>query len=71
MNEGEEPHAWFAGYLPAGESPVGNTPEIAILAMIENSGEGSTHAAPLFRQVAALYYGLDEDQAPEVEGQGD
>ena len=64
QNEGELPHAWFIGYLPA------DNPEIAIVAMIENSGEGSTHAAPLFRQVAAAYYGLDEE-APEVEGQGD
>jgi hypothetical protein len=38
--------------------------------MIENSGEGSTYAAPLFRQVAAAYYGIEEE-APEVEGQGD
>jgi penicillin-binding protein 2 len=64
QNEGELPHAWFVGYLPA------NEPEIAIAVMIENSGEGSTFAAPLFRQVAALYYGI-EDEAPEVEGEGD
>jgi penicillin-binding protein 2 len=64
QNEGELPHSWFIGYLPADE------PEIAIVAMIENVGEGSTHAAPLLRQVAAAYYGLEEE-APEVEGQGD
>ena len=28
------------------------------------------HAAPLFRRVAALYFGL-EDEAPDVQGQGD
>ncbi|MFN2154194.1 MAG: penicillin-binding transpeptidase domain-containing protein, partial [Anaerolineae bacterium] len=64
QNEGELPHAWFIGYLPADD------PEIAIVAMVENSGEGSTYAAPLFRQVAAAYYGIDEE-APEVQGQGD
>ena len=64
QNEGELPHAWFIGYLPA------EKPEIAIAAMVENSGEGSTFAAPLFREVAAAYYGLDET-APEAEGQGD
>ncbi len=64
QNEGELPHAWFIGYLPA------ENPEIAIVAMVENSGEGSKFAAPLFRQVAALYFGL-EDEAPEVQGQGD
>jgi penicillin-binding protein 2 len=64
QNEGELPHAWFVGYLPAQE------PEIAIVAMIENSGEGSQFAAPLFRQVAALYYGI-EDEAPDIQGEGD
>jgi penicillin-binding protein 2 len=64
QNEGELPHSWFVGYLPADE------PEIAIVAMIENVGEGASFAAPLFRQVAAAYFGL-EDEMPEVEGQGD
>ena len=64
QNEGELPHAWFVGYLPA------ESPEIAIVAMVENSGEGSTFAAPLFREVAAAYYGIEEE-APEVAGQGD
>jgi penicillin-binding protein 2 len=64
QNEGELPHAWFIGYLPA------ENPEIAIVAMVENSGEGSKFAAPIFRQVAALYFGL-EDEAPEVQGEGD
>jgi cell division protein FtsI/penicillin-binding protein 2 len=52
QNEGELPHAWFVGYLPA------DKPEIAIVAMIENIGEGTTYAAPLFRQVAEAYYGI-------------
>ena len=64
QNEGELPHAWFIGFLPA------EKPEIAIAAMVENSGEGSTFSAPLFRKVAAAYYGIDES-APEAEGQGD
>jgi penicillin-binding protein 2 len=55
QNEGELPHAWFVGYLPADQ------PEIAIVVMVENVGEGSTYAAPLFRQVAAAYYGLEEE----------
>jgi penicillin-binding protein 2 len=54
QNEGELPHAWFVGYLPA------DKPEIAIVTMIENVGEGSTFAAPLFRQVAAAYYGIEQ-----------
>jgi len=64
QNEGQLPHSWFVGYLPA------DKPEIAIVTMLENIGEGSTYAAPLFRQVAAAYYGIEE-QAPDVKGQGD
>ncbi len=44
------PHAWFAGYAPA------NDPEIAIAVIVENSGEGATYAAPLFRQVVEAYF---------------
>jgi penicillin-binding protein 2 len=48
----EEPHAWFAGYAPA------ENPEIAIAVIVENSGEGSVFAAPLFRKVVETYFGL-------------
>jgi penicillin-binding protein 2 len=48
----EKPHAWFAGYAPA------ENPEIAIAVIVENSGEGSTFAAPLFRKVVETYFGL-------------
>jgi len=64
QNEGELPHSWFIGYLPA------DNPEIAIAAMIENIGEGTTYAAPLFRQVAAAYYGI-EQETQGTEDQGD
>jgi len=43
-------HAWFAGYAPADD------PEIAIAVLVENSGEGATYAAPLFRQVVEAYF---------------
>ncbi|MEA3308868.1 MAG: penicillin-binding protein 2 [Chloroflexota bacterium] len=46
------PHAWFAGYFPADE------PEIALVVMVANSGEGSAIAAPLFRQIVEAYYDL-------------
>ncbi len=48
----EKPHAWFAGYAPS------ENPEIAIAVVVEHSGEGSTFAAPLFRQVVESYFGL-------------
>jgi len=44
------PHAWFAGYAPADD------PKIAIAVLVENSGEGATYAAPLFRQVVEAYF---------------
>jgi penicillin-binding protein 2 len=58
-----EPHAWFAGYAPAApytsaDGSVVNAPEIAIVVMIENSGEGSAVAAPIFRRIVELYYGI-------------
>ena len=45
----EKPHAWFAGYAPA------EAPQIAVAAIVENSGEGSVYAAPLCRQVMEAY----------------
>ncbi|MGC9332808.1 MAG: penicillin-binding transpeptidase domain-containing protein, partial [Anaerolineae bacterium] len=48
-----DPHAWFAGYAPA------DNPEIALAVIIEHSGEGSTFAAPLFRQVLEAYFGIE------------
>jgi penicillin-binding protein 2 len=54
----EKPHAWFVGYAPADE------PEIAIAVVLEHTGEGSTYAAPLWRQVAEAYFGIEP--APEI-----
>lgn len=49
--EGALPHAWFVGYFPA------DNPQIALAVLVENAGEGSTVAAPLFRQLVEAYYG--------------
>ncbi len=48
------PHAWFAAF--AGRTA--DTPEIAVVAVIENSYEGSYVAAPIVRRIIELYYGL-------------
>jgi penicillin-binding protein 2 len=63
------PHAWFAGYAPAApytqnDGTVINAPEIAVVVMIENSGEGSAVAAPIFRRIVELYYGLTPTPLP-------
>ena len=57
----ENPHAWFAAYAPA------QTPEIAVVAIVEHSGEGSTFAAPLVRKVVEAYFGVQPEPTPTVE----
>jgi penicillin-binding protein 2 len=54
------PHSWFAGYYPADD------PEIAMVVMLENAGEGSSVAAPMFRQIVEGYYGLPITPLPEI-----
>jgi penicillin-binding protein 2 len=45
-----EPHAWFAGYAPA------DKPRVTISVLLEEAGEGSKVAAPLFRQVLEAFF---------------
>lgn len=47
---GEAPHSWFLAYAPKDD------PQIAIVTMIENSGEGSAVAAPITRRILEYYY---------------
>jgi penicillin-binding protein 2 len=43
-------HSWFVSYAPA------EKPEISLVALIENSGFGGTHAAPAIRRIYDVYY---------------
>jgi len=48
--DGKLPHSWFIAYAPAKE------PQIAIVTLVENGGEGSAVAAPLTRDILEYYY---------------
>jgi penicillin-binding protein 2 len=44
------PHAWFTAYAPM------ENPEIAVVVVVENAGEGSAVAAPLVRDILDYYF---------------
>ena len=47
-------HAWFTSYAPA------ESPEIAVVVLIEHGGKGGAVAAPLAKQIIELYKELKE-----------
>lgn len=51
-------HAWFAGFSQMNDP---EHPDIAVVIIVENSGEGSVMAAPVFRRAISLYFSDGED----------
>lgn len=51
-------HSWFVSYAPAYK------PEIAMVALIENSGFGGQHAAPAIRGIYDVYYRKTRNEEP-------
>ncbi len=53
------PDAWFVAYT---NNNLPNKPDIAVVAIVERIGEGSTYASPMVRRVLEIYF----DGRPET-----
>jgi penicillin-binding protein 2 len=59
--EFDQPHAWFGAY--AGKTA--DSPDIAIIVVVEHSNEGSFIAAPFVRRIVEMYYDLPISPWPD------
>jgi penicillin-binding protein 2 len=53
QNIGEDPHAWFIGFT---DQRRADKPDLAISVLVENVGDGSEFAAPMFRRLTDVYF---------------
>jgi penicillin-binding protein 2 len=55
-----KPDAWFVAYAPS------DAPEIVVVAMVENIGQGSAVASPIARNVIEAYFGYGLTPLPPL-----
>lgn len=53
QNPGVDAHAWFIGYTNTNSQ---ENPDIAIAVVLEDQGDGSEFAAPIFRRLVEVYF---------------
>ena len=56
----EKPDAWFAAYAPS------DNPEIVVVVVVEEVGQGSAVAAPIARNVFEAYFGYARTPLPSL-----
>ncbi len=59
-----EDHSWFAGFASR------DNPEIAVVVFIEHGGKGGIAAAPLAKEIFALYFAKKNGTGPQMASKG-
>jgi len=56
----EKPDAWFGAFAPY------DAPEIVVVVIVENIGQGSAVAAPIVRNIVEAYFGYAQTPLPPI-----